>query len=135
MNEEEAYSKLAEWERMSAQLKELRPLEMELRQILFKYFFPRPEEGTNSHNLHMNHVLKGVYSYNREVDIAALHALRDAFLEKGLPVSELIQWKPFLKISEYRKLTAEEMKSFDQCLIIKPSAPSMKIVLPKRFQK
>jgi hypothetical protein len=86
-------------------------------------------------------VMKGGYVINRTVDVGALDALRKMVADEQLnpdnkmptlKLDQLVKWKPEVAISEYRKLTEEERLRFDQCLVIKPGAPSLEIMHPKR---
>lgn len=123
---------LAAWYEMSEQIKALKGKEMLLRQKIYKGLFHDPKEGTNSVDLADGYVLKGKRTINREIDPGALQALREKFTEAGILTDELVQYKPSLKIKEYRTLTEEQMHLFDQALIIKDGAPALEIVLPKR---
>lgn len=123
---------LAEWYKMQEELKKLRSKEMLLRQKIFKFFFPDPKEGTNSHNMADGYVLKGKYGLNRDIDPGAFQVLRDTFEGAGIRPDSLVQYKPFLVKREYNTLTEEQRRLFDQALIVKPGSPSLEIVLPKR---
>lgn len=139
---------LAEWYRLKQELGRIKSAEALLRGKIFHFFFTNPVEGTNTHELDdgTGAVLKGGHVINRTVDPGALDALREeqarAFGEEAnsdsrpnvprVRVDDLIKWKPELVIGEYRKLTAEERNYFDQALVIKPGAPTVEIVIPKR---
>lgn len=126
---------LSAWYEMSQQLKTLRAKEMLLRKKIFDNAFPDPKEGTNNFELADGYMLKGKYELNRDIDQGALDALKDTLREKGINPDVLVKYKPSLSIREYRQLTEEEHKLFDQCLIVKPGSPSLEIVLPKRKGK
>lgn len=126
---------LAEWYRLQDELKKIKAKEMLLRTKIFGFYFPNPEEGTNNFTMPDGYVLKGKHTINREVDAGTLVALRDKFAESGISADALVQWKPSLKLKEYRELTAEQMHMFDQCLIIKPGSPALEIVLPAKTKK
>lgn len=123
---------MAEWYRLQDELKKIKAKEMLLRTKIFKFYFPTPEEGTNNHPLPDGYVLKGKHTITREVDPGAFQAMRQQFQEAGIHPDLMVQWKPSLKIKEYRELTAEQLHLFDQCLIIKDGSPALEIVLPKR---
>lgn len=125
---------LAAWYEMSKQIQELKGKEMLLRQKIFKGLFKDPKEGTNSLDLPDGYVLKGKRTVNREVDPGSLQAMREEFAKAGIVTDAVVQYKPSLKISEYRTLTEEQRKLFDQALIVKDGAPALEIVLPKRRQ-
>lgn len=128
-------NELALWYRMNDDLRKLRAAEMALRQRLFGHYFPEPKEGVNDFPLDDGYVLKGTYKLDRKIDEGALNVLTPFLRENGVGVDELVRWKPDLKTKEYRNLTEEERKLFDQVLIVKPSSPSMEIVKPKGRRK
>lgn len=124
---------LVEWYKTTEELARLKIKEILLRKKIFGHYFPNPEEGTNTSDpLPDGAVVKGVHKINREVDDAALKVLEPEFLKKGIPVDSLIRRKPDLVLKQYRGLTKEEQKFFDQALIIKPGTPELDIVVPKR---
>jgi hypothetical protein len=122
------------WFQLQDQLKKLKTQEMLLRQKIFKTCFPEPKEGTNTYSLDdgFGSALKGTHVINREVDPGALQALRPEFVKANINADALVQFKPSLKVKEYRELTAEQNHLFDQCLIIKPGSPSLEIIQPKK---
>jgi len=126
---------LEEWFRLQEQLKQIKTLELMLRNKIFKGRFPNPIEGTNSTPLENGYVLKGKYVINREVDQGALGAMRPKLLEAGIKADDLVQYKPSLVLKEYRTLTAEQQQLFDQVLIVKPGTPALEIVLPAAAKK
>lgn len=126
---------LNEWYRLQDQLKKIKASEMLLRTKIFKFFFKEPAEGTNNHPLAEGWVLKGKYTINRDVDPGELGARRPMLAENGINADVLVQYKPSLVLGEYRKLTAEQQKLFDACLIIKPGSPALEIVLPAKAAK
>jgi len=126
---------LSAWYEMSQELKKLRAKEMVLRKKIFDGAFPDPKEGTNNYELADGYMLKAQYKLDRNVDPGALDALKDKLRENKINPDSLVQYKPSLVIKEYRHLTEEQHKLFDQCLIVKPGSPSLEIVLPKRKGK
>lgn len=123
---------LAEWYKMAQDLRNLKAKESLLRKKIFGSAFPDPKEGTNNYDLPDGYVLKGQHVLNRDIDIGALDALKPKLREEGMNPDNLVKYKPELKKAEYNKLTEEQKKLFDQCLIIKPGSPSLEIVLPAK---
>lgn len=121
-----------QWAAVNKQIGVLKATEMLLRMKIFRTMFPTPIEGTNSVNLTEGWVLKAKYPITRKVLEDVLVARTKEFKEAGLKLNDLIVRKPELAVAEYRKLTAEELKLFDQALEIKPGTPALEIVLPKR---
>lgn len=123
---------LKTWYNLQVQLADLKHKEMNLRLKLFGTFFKEPHEGTNNVPLDKGWVLQATYPISRSVDVASLATLQPVFRDAKLPVKDLIRYKPELSVGEYRKLSDEQRKLFDQVLIIKPGTPQLELVLPKR---
>lgn len=121
-----------EWYELQKELTRVKAKEMLLRIKIFKYYFPLPEEGTNSADLADGYVLKGVHKIDRKIDVAALTVLKDLFIAGKIKIDDLVKWDPALKVKEYRELTKEQIQLFDRCLIVKPGSPALEIVLPKK---
>ena len=126
---------LQTWYVMQDQLRKLKADEMALRQRIFKTYFPNPQEGTNKYDLPDSYELNATYPITRDVDLGAFKANRERFVEAGINADTLVEYKASLLVSVYRKLTAEQTTLFDQCLVVKPGSPSMKIVLPAKAKK
>lgn len=124
-----------DWYTASEELAALKNREMLLRRKVFEGKFPEPVEGTNSEPLQDGWVLKCKYGYNRTPDMEAFSTLADELRAAGVVLETLIKYKPELAITAYRELTKEQQQLVDQCLIVKPSSPSLEIVMPKRASK
>lgn len=105
---------------------------MTLRKKIFATYFPNPKEGTNDVPLSDGYVLKAQHKIDRKIDEPAMVALAEEFEAAKILVKDLVKFKPELKIAEYRKLGEEQRKVFEKALIIKPGAPQMEVVKPKR---
>jgi hypothetical protein len=132
---------------LQEQLATLKSAEAMLRRRIADHFFPAPTEGSaeNKYPLaqlgdNTGAILQMDHKINRTVlepELAVLKAkieeakTTDAPLPK-LPFNKLVKYKPEVVTAEYRKLTAEERKLFDEALNIKPGMPEVKIVIPKR---
>lgn len=123
---------MSEWFNLTVELARVKEREMELRKKIFGAYFPMASEGVNDFPLAGGFVLKGTRKIDRKVDEAMLAAKQNELLEKKIPVSSLIKWKPELVTKEYRKLTDADRIIFEQILDIKDGAPSVEIVKPKR---
>ena len=121
-----------QWSAINEQIGKLKATEMLLRIKIFKVMFPNPTEGTNSVPLTNGYELKAKYPINRKVLPDMLAAHTKDLKAAGIKLGDLIRLTPDLAVGEYRKLTEEQLKLFDQILEIKPGAPALEIVLPKR---
>jgi hypothetical protein len=119
---------LHRWYELNTQLAQLREEEMNLRKAIFDTYFQEAKEGVNNHTLPDGFVLKGKRVVNRTIDKGALNASIEGFRVMGILVDEVVDWKPSLKVSAYRKLTHEQQKVFDSVLVVKDGTPGLEIV-------
>jgi hypothetical protein len=123
---------LDKWKGLKKQLAEVKEEEMELRKKIFGSYFLNPKEGVNAVPLTEGFVIKGTHKINRDVDPAELNLRATDLLKAGISLRDLIELKPELKIKPYRALSAEHRKLFDAVLVIKPGAPELEIMKPKK---
>ena len=134
---------LEAWYKLQENLRAVKAAEMLLRTKIFKGMFKEPVEGTNSIPLEGGWVLKGKRTINREIDGAALQAnmaidpatQMSRLSANGIHVEQLVKWVPELVTKTYRILSEEQVKIFDECLIIKDGSPALEIVLPAAAKK
>ncbi len=119
---------LTEWYALQKQLKQVKEDEMELRKFIFQALFPDPQVGVNTYGLGDGYFVKATHKLNRSIDMAALNAGRDTFDAEDIDLDKLIKYTPDLSMTEYNKLTDEQKKVFDFCLVIKEGSPSLEIV-------
>ncbi len=122
--------KLSEWYRISEDLKILKSRERELRIEVFNCYFPNPEEGSSTRNLGGGYKLRCQYKLNRNIDLDLLAVLSeklDETVRKGLTNT-----KVSLNLNTYRRLSSSDRQIVDNALIIKPGAPSIEIIPPKK---
>lgn len=125
---------IAKWNDLKLELARVKASEMLLRLKLYGGLFHDPDEGTNTLEMLEGWKLKAVRVIDRKVDIAMANNLAvegGPFHLAGIRAADLIEWKPELKIKEYRTLTAEQKLVFDQCLTIKDGSPQLSLVAPK----
>lgn len=121
---------IARWMETKKQLAIIQEEERSLRRTIFAVKFPEPKEGTNKSSLGNGWELKATYPIDRKVDMPMLQAIQDQFFDMKIP-PDIIKMDPKLNIKPYRLLTAEQLKFFDQALIIKPGSISLEILPPK----
>lgn len=117
---------LGQWQDTKAELESLKRKEAQLRKLLFQGAFPNPVEGVNTITLVDGTIIKGTHKISRNIDEAALPSVLEQMPEAVR--DNLVAYKPSLSVSAYRKLTAEERKTFDQALIIKPGTPTLEVI-------
>ena len=138
-------AELSKWYLLKKQLAEVKTAESLMRSRIAKFFFPTPDEGTNTHPLKdgTGANLKMVHTIDRKVDEGELEALKVALAAAAdnaednlhgleLDFDKLIVWKPELKIAEYRKLSEAQREVFERVLVVKPGMPQLDITIPKR---
>lgn len=138
-------AELSKWYLLKKQLAEVKTAESLMRSRIAKFFFPTPDEGTNTHPLKdgTGANLKMVHTIDRKVDEGELAALKAALEAAAsnpednlhgmeLPFDDLIVWKPELKIGAYRKLSEAQREVFERVLVVKPGMPQLDITIPKR---
>lgn len=96
----------------------------EIDAVLAPYFFPKIKEGSQRKSKFGFHAL-AKYEITRKLDVAALADVvakcQEVAAENEIEIdveSKVIDWKPKLKLEDYRKLPAEIKHAFDHALII-----------------
>ena len=120
-----------EWYALQNQMREIKEREMELRRKIFAFYFRDAVEGTNKLEMQDGYTLTAKRVINRSVDKGSLVTLTPELQAAGIKVDDLVEWKPSLKLSAYRKLTEAQTQIFDQVLVVKDGSPSLEIVAPK----
>lgn len=131
MDVQTADEKICTWYALQQQLKAVKADEMRLRKEIAAEVFNNAGTGTHHYTLPNNYDLKLVLTddytltnSNNETDEALTHFSDD---EGNL----LVEWKPSLSVMNYKKLTPELQAHFAAALTIKPTAPSLTVVVPK----
>ena len=114
---------IAEWQSTKAQLAILQDKEKELRAEIIKRCFDDESEGTRKSGN-----LKARFGMTRTVTSDDLLRLQDEFLASGIPLGDVVQFKPSLNMKAYRALTVDQQRSFDRCLVVKPSSPTLEVI-------
>lgn len=125
------------WQKAAAALEELKTTEMNLRKLIFGECFPNPKEGVNNLELGAGYILKGTHKLSYSVSNKE-GAVTDCLVNVAATGNEgpflaqrLINWKPELSTSEYKKADDKYKKLLEPCLTIKPGSPSLELVAPK----
>lgn len=126
------FQRLQEWYALTAEIKQKKEQEAELRRVLFGAFFLAPHEGTNSYPLSGGWSLNGVYVLNRtirdedELALAVKKAKIPAATKKKLLVASIS-----ISLPVYRELPDDKRLVLDTALDIKPGLPKLEIVPPQ----
>lgn len=120
--------RLAEWQRVSTEVKRLQNHERELRNSLFVVAFPHPKEGTNNLTLADGRILKAKYSINRSVDPATVEPVVRSLVEMNVPGPQLFPIKYDFSKSVYNKLSDDARKIADRAIIAKPGSVMLEVV-------
>lgn len=123
-----------EWYDLKLKLESLKERESELRKKIFSAYFTEAHEGTNKLELQGGYTLNGKRVINRTIDKGAMVSLTPELQAAGIRLDDIVEWKPSLKLSVYRKLSEEQTKLFDQILVIKDGMPGLEIVAPKEVE-
>ena len=126
---------LTEWYNLTKEIEVFKATkmarEMELRRAIAQFVFPNPKEGTNKEEMPAGWQLKLTYSIDRKVDEAALDAVIIELQKMLVNTDGLVRRKPELVLKNYRELTDEQRKVFDQALESKPASPKLELIPPK----
>ena len=135
VSKQEMYKDIGEWFKVAEELERISGIEKEMRVNLFNKYFatnPNTEEGTNHIALEFGKLLSADYRINRKIDEAQLDAsLALGLIERPL-VDELFNYKPALRIGEWKKSPPETRLKFAEIITETPGTPGLKIVTPKR---
>lgn len=101
--------------------------EMRLRKELAEALFTNPVEGSNN-KIKVGHgkAIQMTYKINRSVDKKVLDELREKPNIAPL-IASVIKYKPELKITEFKALTADDVKLLAPAIIEKPGAPDLEL--------
>lgn len=132
MTPEQAFELLKRWFIQKDELKTLQAAEVLARKELAVHFFPTPREGTNIYEIVGDgtvppYELVMDHKINRTLDEALLNTLGRKLYEDGVPMDLLIEYKPQLKLAEYRKLNDAQRAAFDALLTSKEGTPTLTI--------
>lgn len=128
---------LMQWREIAKQLARLKDQEIGLRNFILQNEFPGSLEGTANIELGAGFKLKGVFkqTYKLDNDTAKVNAAFEALEKTGergkLLAERLVNWKPELKVSEYKALDEDFKKFIQPVVTISPAQASLEIIEPK----
>lgn len=132
LTEEQKYELLYNWYCKKEELAKVQAQERALRQSVVSVFFPDGlKENTNKIKLDTGDDLVVTQPYTRKVDKAIFSQILPDLIEAGVDVNEVTETKVELRVAAYRKLTAEQLAIFDECVTTTPGSPQLKIAVKK----
>lgn len=132
LTEEQKYELLYNWYSKKEELAKVQAQERALRQSVVSVFFPDGlNENTNKIKLDTGDDLVVTQPYTRKVDKAVFSQILPDLIEAGVDVNEVTETKVELRVAAYRKLTAEQLAIFDECVTTTPGSPQVKIAVKK----
>ncbi|QXV77158.1 putative DNA binding protein [Escherichia phage ChristophMerian] len=132
LTEEQKYELLYKWYSKKEELAKVQAQERALRQSVVSVFFPDGlNENTNKIKLDTGDDLVVTQPYTRKVDKAIFSQILPDLVEAGVDVNEVTETKVELRVAAYRKLTAEQLAIFDECVTTTPGSPQVKIAVKK----
>ena len=132
LTEEQKYELLYNWYSKKEELAKVQAQERALRQSVVSVFFPDGlNENTNKIKLDTGDDLVVTQPYTRKVDKAIFSQILPDLIEAGVDVNEVTETKVELRVAAYRKLTAEQLAIFDECVTTTPGSPQGKIAVKK----
>lgn len=132
LTEEQKYELLYNWYSKKEELAKVQAQERTLRQSVVNVFFPDGlNENTNKIKLDTGDDLVVTQPYTRKVDKAIFSQILPDLIEAGVDVNEVTETKVELRVAAYRKLTAEQLAIFDECVTTTPGSPQVKIAVKK----
>lgn len=132
LTEEQKYELLYNWYSKKEELAKVQAQERALRQSVVSVFFPDGlKENTNKIKLDTGDDLVVTQPYTRKVDKAIFSQILPDLIEAGVDINEVTETKVELRVAAYRKLTAEQLAIFDECVTTTPGSPQLKIAVKK----
>lgn len=120
---------IAEWTELKESIGLLRAQESALRARIVNECFGELSEGIN------RAVATGLeivvhHEVSRKVDETIVDSPKFAANCRAVKLSldALIRYKPELNLRDYRKLTEQQLRLFDNCLVIKPGSDKLEII-------
>lgn len=106
-----------------SKLAQFKKLENQIRLEVIDQYFPKAIEGTHNQEL-TGYEIKATFKMNHKFDAKALEKIVEDLSEEEFAC---INYKPSLKLAEYKKLSDSERELLDETIITTPALPSIKI--------
>ena len=117
-----AENKYANWLAMSIRLKSLKELEMKTRKQLCAEIFEGQVGALKKKFEEDGYKIVAENTVGYKLDEVNLKAMWEELTEAE---TQVIDWKPALKLGDYKKLPANVL--LHECITVKPSTPTLKV--------
>lgn len=134
-------SKIIAWEQAVKALGVAKDTEAALRKEVlgevFAFDLETLREGTENFELGNGYKLKAVFKISRNLNNAedavdkVLTKIEKTGAEGAFIAERLVNWKPELSVSEYKKLPEKFKKMIDEVVTSKESMPALELIAPK----
>lgn len=120
--------KIMAWHKLQQELAYIKQEEASLRKEIVDGLFSQADVGTSTVDLGRGYKLKAAIKNNVSIDTAALSNLK---MPEGA-LDGVINYKPSLSATGYKKMAPNLQKILDTALVVKPGAPQLTLVEPKK---
>ena len=137
INTPELLEKLKQWQNAATQLEALKVQESELRDEVYKAFFPKESaikdnKGTFYEDLPNGWKIQANKKLTATLDEAAVPAIKEKLLEMKVSNTDLLfKYKPSIVAAEYKKLNADSKAVVDEAITEKPAKVVIELIAPK----
>lgn len=127
---------LIDWYNTKRELASLQAKERAMRDRIADFFVPKNvrQEGTNK-AIFGNTQIKVTQPYTRDIDPAVYANVTKELYDLGVDTAELVNFKPTLSVSKYRKLEGAALAVFNQCVTTKPGSVQLELSEAKPGKK
>lgn len=126
------YADIAAWKKLSDKIASLKAEEETLRLTMATKWFDNPREGVNKIDLEFGKSLQLTHRINRKVDAAALDAAITTGVISPDLSTQVVEYKPGVKVGEWKKLSPGERDCFVGVITEEAGMPGLKIETPKK---
>ena len=133
----ELLEKLKSWQTAATQLEALKVQESELRDEVYKAFFPKESaiednKGTFYEDLPNGWKIQAVKKLTATLDETVVPAIKQKLVELKVSNADLLfKYKPSIVAAEYKKLTADSKAIVDDAISEKPAKVVIELIAPK----
>lgn len=119
---------ITDWKEAAEKAAFWKDREMELRKLIFAGLFPNPVEGSGN-KLRIGHgmAMQATYKINRSVNKDMLNEIRASSDNIAPLIAKVINFKPELRVGEWKKLDKEDILLLAPAITEKPGSPELEL--------